>query len=442
VPLILGCLSFCLCLLVRVPTLAAFTVEFVDTLGSVGAPSSVIVDPTGVVHVGYRYYAPFQGDLRYARKSNGAWAIETASGYSTDEGMGTSIALDGAGQPWLSHLDGLGVYCSRREGETWSATYVGSTTQLSGSTSLGFDGEGAAHVVYPSRSVNDDFDLVAATDTGGAFVLETAAEFGTFPSAKVEPGGRVHISCYNGATGRLHCITGAGAWTSEVVDAIGGSSSLALSAEGEPCISYQQGWQGPLCYARKTAGTWDRETVDGPGDFGQSSAIAMDALGNPHIAYYDGSGGNLKHAVRLNSAWIVEIVDSVGDVGKFCSVAIGPQGSVHFSYYDATGKNLKYAVSDASTGVTLDTEANTLRLWPNPAAGGRVSLASPPGSLNSTRDIDVYDVSGRLVRSLRFPIGIAQVEWDGRDEGGRSVSAGTYFLRSASFPDARVTLIR
>ncbi len=71
-----------------------------------------------------------------------------------------------------------------------------------------------------------------------------------------------------------------------------------------------------------------------------------------------------------------------------------------------------------------------LPAWPNPfnpstsipfelSAGGHVELS-------------IYDVSGRLVRtvcSMRFDAGAHSTAWDGRDGSGRQVSSGVYFCR-------------
>jgi hypothetical protein len=46
--------------------------------------------------------------------------------------------------------------------------------------------------------------------------------------------------------------------------------------------------------------------------------------------------------------------------------------------------------------------------------------------------VEIYDVSGRLVRTLvdrDVAPGASSVRWDGRDESGRSVASGTYFAR-------------
>jgi len=47
-------------------------------------------------------------------------------------------------------------------------------------------------------------------------------------------------------------------------------------------------------------------------------------------------------------------------------------------------------------------------------------------------NLDVFDVSGRLVRQLvheRPSTGQVVVEWDGRDDNGGEASSGVYFYR-------------
>jgi flagellar hook assembly protein FlgD len=47
-------------------------------------------------------------------------------------------------------------------------------------------------------------------------------------------------------------------------------------------------------------------------------------------------------------------------------------------------------------------------------------------------DLSVYDVCGRLVRTLErgsMSAGTGEVVWDGTDRNGRRVGAGVYFCR-------------
>ncbi len=99
-----------------------------------------------------------------------------------------------------------------------------------------------------------------------------------------------------------------------------------------------------------------------------------------------------------------------------------------------------------------------------PASGPALSLAGshpnpwrPDGgesligfSLNRKAEISlrIYDISGRLVRSLArgdFPAGSYEISWDGRDSRGREASSGIYFYRlqgAGQELSSRMVLIR
>jgi flagellar hook assembly protein FlgD len=68
---------------------------------------------------------------------------------------------------------------------------------------------------------------------------------------------------------------------------------------------------------------------------------------------------------------------------------------------------------------------------PEPARGPqhfRLSVARPV-----RLDVRVHDVTGRVVRHLPAgprTAGTADLVWDGRDDAGRPVASGVYFLRA------------
>lgn len=71
-----------------------------------------------------------------------------------------------------------------------------------------------------------------------------------------------------------------------------------------------------------------------------------------------------------------------------------------------------------------------LRIGPNPVT----SAAQFAYSVTQTGMVElaIYDVAGRRVRSLvkgNTPAGTYRIEWDARDDGGQSLSAGVYFAR-------------
>jgi hypothetical protein len=89
--------------------------------------------------------------------------------------------------------------------------------------------------------------------------------------------------------------------------------------------------------------------------------------------------------------------------------------------------------SCAQTGVGEEGEAGRLSLRqnvPNPFAGGTAVGFDLPRSAQIR--LEVFDVGGRLVRALEtrtLPAGSHRYDWDGRNETGERVSAGTYFYR-------------
>jgi uncharacterized protein (DUF362 family) len=80
-----------------------------------------------------------------------------------------------------------------------------------------------------------------------------------------------------------------------------------------------------------------------------------------------------------------------------------------------------------------------------PGPGGTILLTTYPNPTHSVSNVRfscpadgpvemvIVDVQGRLVRRVaqaRYSRGTHQLQWDGRDEGGRSVASGIYFCRA------------
>jgi hypothetical protein len=84
--------------------------------------------------------------------------------------------------------------------------------------------------------------------------------------------------------------------------------------------------------------------------------------------------------------------------------------------------------------------------YPNPAKARTVIRFSL--SVNSKVNLSIYDISGRLVKTLvnqNQTFGIYSISWDGRDNKGRTVAQGVYFchLKTDDFSDIkRLVLIR
>jgi flagellar basal-body rod modification protein FlgD len=85
---------------------------------------------------------------------------------------------------------------------------------------------------------------------------------------------------------------------------------------------------------------------------------------------------------------------------------------------------------------------------PNPAPGGaaRIAFSAPVNALSAR--LDIFDASGRSVRALPAAALAGRsgsLHWDGRDDAGRAVPAGNYFLRLTAGGESateRVTVLR
>jgi hypothetical protein len=91
-------------------------------------------------------------------------------------------------------------------------------------------------------------------------------------------------------------------------------------------------------------------------------------------------------------------------------------------------------------------------VMPNPFRGGDGAVAGARITFDLPRaaqvSLDIFDVRGARVRSLRgemTPAGPGTAIWDGRDDQGRSVRAGLYFVAFAAdgrTDRARLVLLR
>lgn len=105
--------------------------------------------------------------------------------------------------------------------------------------------------------------------------------------------------------------------------------------------------------------------------------------------------------------------------------------------YDGLLAMTSVRTSDERTGGSF------VRPYPNPASGSvsiRFARTAPaPGSLR------IYDLTGRLVRSLVLGEAAGSTVWDGTDSSGRDVAPGVYFLRltnGARDETARLIFVR
>lgn len=138
---------------------------------------------------------------------------------------------------------------------------------------------------------------------------------------------------------------------------------------------------------------------------------------------------------------------AIGWVGSVCLVA-GPGTALGRVDFPVTGpylfrldeRNWRYEIRPLVTGAVTETPpAIGPVIEPNPSTGALAIrfMLQRPGRV----DVAVFDANGRRLRTLadgaRAP-GPQSLTWDGADDAGQPVAAGTYLIRLA-LPDSTVT---
>jgi hypothetical protein len=71
----------------------------------------------------------------------------------------------------------------------------------------------------------------------------------------------------------------------------------------------------------------------------------------------------------------------------------------------------------------------SLSAYPNPFNGQTKLLISAP--VSEAGQIDIYDITGRLINRLEVPANSMVTIWDGKNSDGQSVSSGVYFANTS-----------
>jgi hypothetical protein len=205
-------------------------------------------------------------------------------------------------------------------------------------------------------------------------------------------------------------------------------------------VSYYDLQNGQLKYAVEQAdGSWNTLVVDASGDVGAYSSLELDAQGQPHISYMDAKQQSLKYAVASEGVWMAETIDANGATGRNTSLALDRSGAPVIAYTAAKGRgsfrlvsaSVQFGGKPVQGGEVL--AARSLAAWPLPYKGGALNVSFVIPSRGGAAEVRMIDLAGRQVRTLHkgtMEAGRQVLTWDGRDDGGRSVANGVYFLVS------------
>lgn len=431
------------------------TPEIVDQAVAInmarGLGASIAADAAGYAAISY--HDEYTGDLRYARKNATGWTRDDVD-RPRDTGEYTVLRLDPAGNPIIAYFqrtDGQVKVAAGAIAKVPNAYQSSVVPQITRGSGMQAEGGDVVPIVRlcPAGDYDQITFQVTLRDVLGApmnnYLLTLVEEDGSVNVVGGGPTGTTNTSGYGEIA--LSSASGSG-W----VGICAGGSIMSSFEVRSPDVS---GGGGAPENCSLPTGTSVVDTFD---------------VTNTECGFDAKSGAVLSDVNRwwdLNGDDVVDSEDEDGWLEGSSMVGGVTQHMAHAAVLGAentcggSGKMLAGGYESPAPGASPAgegpaTEPNYTGLLaslkrefaiiPNPATGlARLVWSARAGE--SAR-AEVYDVSGRRVRSLRFDqagAGVRLLEWDGKEATGAHASSGVYFVRLTSPRGSlveRFTLVR
>lgn len=349
------------------PSCLPNTISAPDTAYNVGQYTSLALNTSGNPVVSY-YNATARG-LRLLLCGNHSCSIGrqiVAPDPAPDVGRYSSLRLDASGLPVVAYFDDANaalkvLHCGTAD--CAARNTIETPDVVSGeNVSLELDTSGRPVVAYQDRSTGTLKVLrcgnpACSAGAGNSIVKPyTAASVGWNTSLVLDAADNPVISSFDAANADLKilrcgnptCTTGNTFATPDSGGYVGSFTSLALSASGNPVVSYFGFGVGlkiltcgdPTCSTGNTI-----TTPESSPSTGTHTSLALDVSGHPVVSYFDDANGDLKILTCGNATCTINnstaTVDIGGRVGKYTSLRLDAYGTPAVSYYDETNGDLK-----------------------------------------------------------------------------------------------------
>ncbi|MCP4673998.1 MAG: Ig-like domain-containing protein [Deltaproteobacteria bacterium] len=343
------------------PHVSTFTcnwrIEDVDYAGDVGKFSSLAIDSSDYIHIGYLDFT--NKDIKYATNSSGGWLSEHITDTDHSGYNGISIDIDASNVVHVGHFESSTDYSAGYLSYTfgnygsWPApTAIDSSGGILGQhTSTVVDQDNTnVHIAY--YDADNQALKYAAKTTGWAFeTVDNTANVGTFSSIGIDSSNTIHISYYDEDNHDLKYANGTfGSWTVTALDsdrAVGAYTSLAVDGDDKIHICYVDMHAAALSYLTNASDAWVKESAD-VNSYSKNISLAVDAAGHAHVSYtvYN----ELKYATNETGVWVAVTVDDNIISNQYLdktSIDLDSFEYVHISYYDDDFSNpgLKYVTN-------------------------------------------------------------------------------------------------
>lgn len=320
---------------------------------------------------------------------------------------------------------GTGVYRSLDDGATWS-----DLDSLNGTLTNGYI---RPLIAWPGQGghlfAGSAIGPFESTDGGAHWLSRVGnlpAGFGVHALALV-PGSPATLFAGSDSSGVYRSTDGGATWSAKNVGLFPAFIHDLMVDATNSAVVYAATDSGVFRSAN-SGDLWTRVITGLP--VGEVRALAQD-LAHPGTLFCGVFGGGVFTSVNGGASWQTVFgnsglanlnVRSLAVDGTALTVYAGTDNGVAAaSNYPALG------VEGAKTGVP----ALQIRARPNPCPSGPVSLSLGLPRAGPMR-LEVFALQGGRVRELANAVaatGRSTVVWDGRDDHGRTVPAGVYFVR-------------
>jgi hypothetical protein len=274
------------------------------------------VDSQGVLHASW--FEPANGDLLYAtRNTSGKWSGAKIIDADGIVGSQSSIAVDASGKIGIGYFDNThtDIKYAGFNGSTWSTTTIDSKNHVGTSPSLAFSIDGDAYLAYFRRASGDvkmatlnrdsnrwsrqTIDGTNGANVGNNLSLdvgEAALRSGQFTVYDTT----VAIAYADTTHGdlkyaRIDVDDTAAEWFISVVDNTTGVSNIDLDLHAGPSnlglqaqIGYRDNKNADVKYAYRNT-DWFVETVASAGNLGPTVQLYFDGNNTPEVVFFDTS---------------------------------------------------------------------------------------------------------------------------------------------------------
>ncbi|MDD3643315.1 MAG: FlgD immunoglobulin-like domain containing protein [Candidatus Krumholzibacteria bacterium] len=440
----------------------------------------IAVDSAGRVHVVFKDDRDRDFDIYHKVRSGGIWLDEQRVYDSGGDSERPVVAADGLGRVHLVwndlQDDNKEIYHAIWNGSwnlPWRVTETGGDSFAS-STVVAGDIVHLVHmetiggfyeIVYRAFDVLAWSDPVQLTDAGSGERM--------VPSIAAGPDGTLHAVWFDvppGGHGRViwrSCAAGSWSDPEEVSGPEANAFRPTAAVDGEGgvhvvWIDKRSGWE-QIYYRRRGPEGWGPETLVTAGEYTHYHPSIVAAADTVTLIYWAAwpsaeTAGVFARTLEGDGWSARSRISGSASKASLCCLSGEADGRLHAAWVDERHGDFEIYYAEylpPGTGIGEHEEEQdpalpraplSLAVAPNPFAGSaRITLAVASGGPVS---LSIYDAAGRLVRRVAagtFAGGSHLLEWDGRDEAGRSAPPGVYFARARAgkqFAAAKIVMTR